>query len=671
VTSQKGIRAGAAYVELFADDSRLMRGLKRAEQRLKAFGSAIRSIGTRMAAIGSAVFVPMLGAVKVFASTGSALNDLSTRTGVSAETLSELGFAAEQSGTSLNSLGAALYRMSRRIANAATGSGPAVRALQDLGINAEWFAQLDAAAQFRMLADALNAVENPALAAQYAFEILGDNARELMPLIRQGSAGISKLEAEARALGLTISSETAEDAAILDNALKTLWRVLQQGVFLIGSTLAPLVMELTQRIARAAVMVNGWIKQNKVLIVTAFKVAAAVVAAGFALIAMGLLVSGLGAAIGVLASVLAGVGTAVALLAKLLFALLSPIGLVIAGVTALGSYLLYTSGVGGEALRWLAERFRALRETASKAIEGIAAALAAGDISLAAKILWLTLKMEWQRGVGALSSAWAGFKAFFVNIAHQMFYGALAAGEILWHGLEVAWIEATAFLSKAWTNFTSTFRSAWNTAVTWVEKRIHDLWGLLDRDYDAEAAKQLADQMLSIEKDAIERQRRQNLDQREQKRNRDRKRAAEQHEGTLGVIGEEYERAKERLDDEYGRKMRESEEALAEARREWEEAIAEALRKRGEIEAQEDRPSSPRRFLSGFDDQIEGILDALDRAAKRIEVKGTFNAAAVEGLGTGAQASVERTAKASEQTAKNTKRLVDMQRSGVGGAAFV
>lgn len=66
---------------------------------------------------------------------------------------------------------------------------------------------------------------------------------------------------------------------------------------------------------------------------------------------MGLLVSPphLGAAVGVLASVLGAIGAGVALLAKLLFALLSPIGLVIAGVTALGSYLLYTSGIGGEA----------------------------------------------------------------------------------------------------------------------------------------------------------------------------------------------------------------------------------------------------------------------------------------------------------------------------------
>jgi len=35
----KGIRAGKAFVEIFADDSRLMRGLKAARQKLSAFGA--------------------------------------------------------------------------------------------------------------------------------------------------------------------------------------------------------------------------------------------------------------------------------------------------------------------------------------------------------------------------------------------------------------------------------------------------------------------------------------------------------------------------------------------------------------------------------------------------------------------------------------------------------
>jgi hypothetical protein len=51
---------------------------------------------------------------------------------------------------------------------------------------------------------------------------------------------------------------------------------------------------------------------------------------------------------------------------------------------------------------------------------------------------------------------------------------------------------------------------------------------------------------------------------------------------------------------------------------------------------------------------------------KGISVTGTFNAAGVAGLGGGDAA--ERTARASEQTAKNTKRLADAV--GSGGLAF-
>ena len=45
-----GIKAGSAYVELVAVDKRLVSGLKRAQQRLQAFGASVRAIGARMLA---------------------------------------------------------------------------------------------------------------------------------------------------------------------------------------------------------------------------------------------------------------------------------------------------------------------------------------------------------------------------------------------------------------------------------------------------------------------------------------------------------------------------------------------------------------------------------------------------------------------------------------------
>ena len=57
---------------------------------------------------------------------------------------------------------------------------------------------------------------------------------------------------------------------------------------------------------------------------------------------------------------------------------------------------------------------------------------------------------------------------------------------------------------------------------------------------------------------------------------------------------------------------------------------------------------------------------AVDTVARVTEVRGTFNAEALLGLqGTGAE---ERTARASEDTAKNTKRLVE--EAALGGLTF-
>ena len=70
MAGQKGIKAGKAYVEIYADNSRLSRGLRAASAKLKAFGASVTAIGLKMAAIGTAAIVPLLGASKVFANMG-------------------------------------------------------------------------------------------------------------------------------------------------------------------------------------------------------------------------------------------------------------------------------------------------------------------------------------------------------------------------------------------------------------------------------------------------------------------------------------------------------------------------------------------------------------------------------------------------------------------------
>jgi len=190
-------------------------------------------------------------------------------------------------------------------------------------------------------------------------------------------------------------------------------------------------------------------------------VAAAVVAGGVALAALGTIISGLGSALGGLIAVVTGVGAVFKILAGVVAFLLSPIGAVITALPALGAYLVYATSAGGKALAWLGERFNVLKEDALTAYQGIADALAAGDISLAVKVLWLTLKMEWTRGINFLEKAWLNFRNFFIRIGYDAWHGLLAVVETVWHGLEVGWIETTAFFSKAWQGFVGFFARTW------------------------------------------------------------------------------------------------------------------------------------------------------------------------------------------------------------------
>jgi hypothetical protein len=64
--------------------------------------------------------------------------------------------------------------------------------------------------------------------------------------------------------------------------------------------------------------------------------------------------------------------------------------------------------------------------------------------------------------------------------------------------------------------------------------------------------------------------------------------------------------------------------------------------------------------MSEFEDRLSGLGEAI---GKGISVRGTFNALAAQGLEAGDNAA-ERTAKATEQTAKHTKRLADAAQSG-------
>lgn len=618
MAKERGIRAGRAYVEL-GMNNQVTRGLRAARRQLHAFGAGVKAIGVGVLVGSAAIAAPILSAGRAFAATGDALEKMSRRTGIGVEALSELGFAAEQSGGGLEVLEKGVRTMQRTINDAERGLSTAVDAFDDLGVSDERLRGLSPEEQFKAIAEAISRVEDPTKRAALAMQIFGRAGTQLLPLMEDGADGIEALQAQARRFGLTVSTESAKQAALLTDTLNILWRVVKRVWFEFGAALAPVLIETADIMARAGVTVLRWVEANRPLIASAAKVARGVFIAAAA---TGVLFLALGAAASVAA------------------ALLTPLGLAAAAVVGLGVALLKWTGAGGQALDWLGDRFRDLLGFVDRVAGGVRDALMAGDIRLAAEILWLTLKLIWQKGMDALNVVWtAGLGVWF---------GALAAVQQAMHGLEVAWIEVTAFLSKTWTGFTSGFRRVWETATAFVAKRMLEIQGLFDAGLDVAGAKAAVDQQLEDRLNEIEAAADAKIDEREARREADRKRARELNDAVLAEIGKQFEEGVA------GRKS-ETQARLDAARAELAEALEAARRGREEM----GDGGAPRRGIADLLDELDGIGETI---ARKLEVRGTFSAAAVQGLA--ASGAADRTAKATEQTAKNTKRLLDAARGG-------
>ncbi|MGE0606566.1 MAG: phage tail tape measure protein [Pirellulales bacterium] len=651
------IRAGRAFVELFADDSKLVRGLRGAEKKLQAWGAAVSGIGRQFMGLGLAVAAPLGAAAKLFADFGSQLFDMGQRTGVSVEALSELSYAAQQSGANMETLEGGLRKMQKFLVGVAKGSDESKKTLSRLGLTLGDLSHLAPEDQFALLGDRLSKINDPAVRAAVAMEVFGKTGTALLPMLSEGAAGLEAMRQQARDLGLTMSDEDAQSADALGDALDSLWATMKAGVVAIGAALAPTLTELAQSFARGMKIAGDWIKKHRDMIVTVAKIAVGVVAAGAALFALGSILSGLGAAFGLVATVVTGVGAALGVIGSIIGALLTPIGLVTAGIVALGAYLVYSSGAGAEALSWLGDRFAELKADALAAFQGISDALAAGDIGLAMRILWLALTVEWQKGVNFLKEHWIAFKEAVLAVWTEAVFGLASVMTQAWAGIQGAWLETVDFLSDAWTLFTDFIMQSWNSAFGFIQKAWVRLKGLFDEDLNVQAEVERINQEVAGKNQTRDDERNKRIFDREEARKRQHRQIDQQKRGTLDVLDQDRQRAHVDRKARFDADLKASEDALVQAKRERDAALMEAADKRKAAEEGKTPLGSSKRDFSGLDTELEQL------GKDKLSVHGTFSAFAVRGLGGGDAA--DRTAKATEDTAKQTKKIVQLQQQNM------
>ena len=300
MAGDKGVRAGRAFVELFADDTKLAQGLRRAEMRVKKFGQSLQAVGKSMMGIGALITGPLIGAAKIFSSMGDSLAKMSKRTGFSVESLSQLGYAAEISGASIENLETGIRRMQRSISDAGRGLSTATDALAALGVSVEELAGLTPEEQFNRIADGLAGIADPTKKAAVAMELFGRAGTMLLPMMAKGAAGIAALKAEADAMGLTISTKDAKAAEVFTDKMAVMWKTLKVGAFTIGAALVPALTDAANWLIKAGRATADWIKAHEAVVATALKVGAALVGIGAAVWVIGGVTTAIGGMIGVL-----------------------------------------------------------------------------------------------------------------------------------------------------------------------------------------------------------------------------------------------------------------------------------------------------------------------------------------------------------------------------------
>lgn len=640
MASSSGIRAGAAFIELSVNDSRLIKGLQAASRKLQSFGAGLRKLGMGMMAAGAGIVAPLLASAKSFASMGDQLDKMSKRTGIGVEALSELSYAAQLSGADLGSVENGVRRMQRTIADAADGTAMATDALARLGLSAEQLMALSPEEQFSVIAKRLNEISDPTLKAAAAMEILGRSGTALLPMMEE----MAETRAEARKLGLVMSGEDAKAAAKLNDAMDRMRASLRFLTATVGSALAPLLTELADKVAELVGPLRKWLSENRGLVISALKIGTVILGVGVAFVALGSIVSALGTAFGVLASV---VSTALGLI-------LSPVGLVVAAIAGIGGAILWATDSGGKALAWLGGRFGFLKDFALDAFQGIKDALAAGDVMLAARILWLSLQVAWQAGIAKLKGYWIEFRHWYSSTAWELAAGALA----VWEDIKVGASDAIFAIMEIWTLLTTSMAKTWNEVMGFLAKRWLDLKGIFGKDIDVAAGKAAVDRDVQSRNLSEDDRLRASIDASKQNYSeRDRERRENQ-----AMMGDMLNQELAQQQTDYAAALVDAQSQLDAAKDEWRAALAEAKAKRAAAETPEAaRPSD-------IQDRLGAAAPELERAL-RADVVGTFTAEAADRMGLGPSAAEERTAKASEETARNTK-LIARQLEDSAGLAF-
>jgi len=200
--------------------------LKAAQGSTASFGSAIADANAVLGPFGAA-----LSAAAVISFGKSALEyaaniqHMADVLGLSTDDLQAFQFAARDSGVATEDADTMLRRFMSNLGGLREGAGPAVKAIEDLGISAKELGGPPADA-IALIAKRLLDLPDPAERARIETELFGRSGADLNAMLAKAAAGFDDMKQKASDAGQMLGGDTTENAEKAENAINGLWAAI-------------------------------------------------------------------------------------------------------------------------------------------------------------------------------------------------------------------------------------------------------------------------------------------------------------------------------------------------------------------------------------------------------------------------------------------------------------
>ncbi|MBB57559.1 MAG: hypothetical protein CMM42_10060 [Rhodospirillaceae bacterium] len=228
------------------------RGLANLTDRAKGLHIGMRALGGALAGVAAVGGLATL--IDRSISAADVIGKTADKIGVGVEALQELRYAAQLAGVEQRTMDMALQRFTRRVAEAAKGTGEAKQALSQMGI-----ALKDQHGNIRRSEDLLNDVaeafkrtSDPAERLRLAFKLFDSEGVAMVNMLVGGAEALEATRRHARDLGIVLEEDLVRNAEKARDQLDTLGKVVSANLTRAMLDLAPAIADVSSGLADLA-----------------------------------------------------------------------------------------------------------------------------------------------------------------------------------------------------------------------------------------------------------------------------------------------------------------------------------------------------------------------------------------------------------------------------------